>query len=37
MPDLWENLVPEAKKSIEKNGNKGKEFCNRGCGLSAAI
>ena len=23
MPDLWETLVPEAKKSIEKNGNKG--------------
>jgi hypothetical protein len=23
MPDLWETLVPKAKKSIEKNGNKG--------------
>ena len=23
MPDLWDTLVPEAKKSIEKNGNKG--------------
>ena len=23
MPDVWETLVPEAKKSIEKNNNKG--------------